>query len=305
MRDVAQVQGPHTEQRRHPAMARRVSIFLLLLCGFLSAPSGAAAAGNVNVAALQVALRAGGYYSGTVDGMNGAGTRAGVRSLERHAGLPVDGVAGPAVRRALGRLGRHRLGSRPLHQGDVGWDVSALQFRLAWRGFPSGTFDGGFGPHLDAAVRRFQRWAGIGVDGVAGPATLSSLRRHAIPASPLRLARPISAPIGDGYGPRGNRFHTGLDFLAPSGAAVRAAGNGTVVFDGYNDGYGKLVVIRNAIGVSTWYAHLSRIGVRRGEPVSTGSLVGRVGMTGDATGPHLHFEVRLRGATVNPLTAIG
>jgi len=87
MRDVAQVQGPHTEQRRHPAMARRVSIFLLLLCGFLSAPSGAAAAGNVNVAALQVALRAGGYYSGTVDGMNGAGTRAGVRSLERHAGL--------------------------------------------------------------------------------------------------------------------------------------------------------------------------------------------------------------------------
>lgn len=286
-------------------MARWAAIFVLLVCGFLTAPSGAAAAGDVNVAALQVALRGNGYYGGTVDGVNGAGTRAAVASLERHAGLPVDGVAGPRVRRALGRLGRHRLGSRPLHQGDVGWDVSGLEFRLAWRGFPSGNFDGGFGPHLDAAVRGFQRWAGIGVDGVAGPGTLSSLRRHAIPASPLRLARPISAPIGDGYGPRGNRFHTGLDFLAPSGAAVRAAGNGTVVFGGYDDGYGELVVIRNAIGVSTWYAHLSRIGVSRGESVSTGSLVGRVGATGDATGPHLHFEVRLRGATVNPLTAIG
>src|ERR1700750_1852726 len=120
-------------------MARRLRILLLLLCGFLCAPSGAAAAGDVNVAALQVALRAHGYYGGTVDGVNGPGTRAGVASLERHAGLPVAGVAGPSVRRALGQLGRHRLGTRPLHQGDVGWDVSALQFRLAWRGFPSGT----------------------------------------------------------------------------------------------------------------------------------------------------------------------
>jgi len=236
----------------------------------------------------------------------GPRTVAGVRALERRKGLPVDGIAGPRVRRALGRLGRPPLGSRTLRSGDVGWDVSALEFRLAWHGFPSGNFDGGFGPQLQAAVEGFQRWAGLPADGVAGPATLASLRRHPIPASPLRLARPLSAPVGDGFGPRGNRFHTGWDFLANRGAAVFAAGSGTVAFAGYNTGgYGNLVVLHHSLGVSTWYAHLSRITVRRGERVSTGELVGRVGSTGDATGPHLHFEVRLRGAAVDPRTALG
>jgi murein DD-endopeptidase MepM/ murein hydrolase activator NlpD len=266
----------------------------------------AGAAGNVNVAALQVALRAHSAYSGTIDGIAGPGTRAGVAAIERRAGLRVDGVAGPQVRRALGRLGRHTLGSRTLRAGDVGWDVAALQFRLAWRGFPSGGFDGVFGAHLDAAVRSYQRWAGTSVDGVAGPATLSALRRLPIPASPLRLSRPLSAPIGDGFGPRGNRFHTGVDFLASYGTAVRAAGSGTVSFAGFDSGgYGDLVVVQHSSGVTSWYAHMSRIDVRRGESVGTGALLGRVGATGDATGPHLHFELRLRGAAMNPLTAIG
>jgi murein DD-endopeptidase MepM/ murein hydrolase activator NlpD len=286
-------------------MARWAAILAAALaCGGLATPAGANAAGDVNVAALQVALRAHSAYGGTIDGYEGPGTRAAVLAFERRAGLPPDGVAGPRVRRALGRLGRHRLGSRTIHQGDVGWDVAALEFRLAWRGFPSGNFDGVFGSHLDAALRGFQRWAGLPVDGVGGPATLSSLRRHAIPAAPLRLARPSPAPIGDGFGPRGDRFHTGLDFLAGSGASVRAAGRGIVSFTGYDDGYGKLVVLRNAIGVSTWYAHLSHIAVRRGERLGTGAFIGRVGATGDATGPHLHFEVRLRGAAVDPLTAL-
>ena len=274
--------------------------------GSLVAPAIAAAAGNPDVAALQVALSARGLYSGTIDGISGAQTAAGVRALERRKGLAVDGIAGPRVRRALGRLGRPRLGSRTLRSGDVGWDVSALQFRLAWRGFPSGNFDGGFGPHLQAAVEGFQRWAGLPSDGVAGPSTLASLRRHPIPTSPLRLARPLNAPIGDGFGPRGNRFHTGWDFLAGRGAAVFAAGSGTVAFAGYSvGGYGNLIVLRHSRGVSSWYAHLSRIGVHRGERVTVGALIGRVGSTGDATGPHLHFEVRLRGAAVDPGTALG
>jgi Peptidase family M23/Putative peptidoglycan binding domain len=285
-------------------MARWGAIFAVLACGLLAAPAVAAAAGEVNVAALQVGLRAHSYYGGTVDGFAGPRTRAGVAALERHAGLPVDGVAGPRVRRALGRRGRPRLGSRMIRRGAVGWDVAALQFRLAWRGFPSGNLDGIFGAHLEAALRRFQRWAGIAVDGVAGPGTLRSLRRHSIPASPLRLARPVGAPVGDGFGPRGNRFHTGLDFLAGSGTSVRAAGSGRVVSAGYDDGYGRLVVLRGAAGVSTLYAHLSHIAVRRGASVAAGALVGRVGATGDATGPHLHFEVRLRGAATNPLSAL-
>ncbi|HEX6460723.1 MAG TPA: peptidoglycan DD-metalloendopeptidase family protein [Thermoleophilaceae bacterium] len=287
-------------------MALRAAVVAVVVCGCLAVATIAEAAGSVNVAALQVALQARGLYAGTIDGISGPGTRRGVRALERRAGLRVDGIVGPLVRHALGRLGRHPLGSRTMRSGDVGWDVAALQFRLAWRGFPSGNFDGGFGPHLQAAVTGYQRWAGLSADGVAGPATLASLRAHPIPRSPLRLARPVGAPIGDGYGPRGNRFHSGLDFLAGYGAAVHAAGSGTVAFAGYDSGgYGNLVVIHHSLGVSSWYAHLSRIDVRRGERVGVGALIGRVGATGDATGPHLHFEVRLRGADVNPLTALG
>jgi murein DD-endopeptidase MepM/ murein hydrolase activator NlpD len=284
--------------------ARRVVAALAALS--LAAPAGARGAGNVNVAALQVALRARSVYEGTIDGYAGPATRAAVARFQRRAGLGVDGVAGALTRRALGRLARHRLGSRSVGPGAVGWDVSALQFRLAWRGFPSGNFDGVFGPHLQAAISSYQRWAGLPVVGVAGPATLGSLRRHSIPVSPLRLGRPVAAPIGDGFGPRGDRFHTGVDFLASAGSSIFAAGGGSVEFAGYNaGGYGRLVVLRHRLGVTTWYAHLSSIAVRRGQTVAAGSRIGRVGATGDATGPHLHFEVRLRGAAVDPRSAIG
>jgi murein DD-endopeptidase MepM/ murein hydrolase activator NlpD len=287
-------------------MARRAAIVATAVAGCLIAPAVAAGAGDAGVAALQVALRARSLYGGTIDGYAGPQTRAAVLALERRARLPADGIAGPRVRRALGRFGRPPLGSRLLRQGDAGWDVAAFQFRLAWRGFPSGDFDGVFGAHVEAAVRSFQRWAGLSVDGIAGPATLGSLRRQPIPVSPLRLSRPLDAPIGDGFGPRANRFHTGLDFEAAAGTGVHAAGNGTVAFAGYSaGGYGNLVVLDHALGVSTWYAHLSRIAVSAGRSLRAGALVGRVGATGDATGPHLHFEVRIRGAAVDPLSAIG
>jgi murein DD-endopeptidase MepM/ murein hydrolase activator NlpD len=281
------------------------------LVGFVAAvvaslgPAQAQAAGNVGTAALQVALRAQGLYAETVDGFAGPATAAAVRAVERRAGLAVDGVAGPRVRRALGPLGRHSLGSRVLRPGCGGWDVSALQFRLAWRGFPSGVFDGAFGLHVQAAVRAYQRFAGLPADGLAGPATLRSLRRQPIPRSPIRMIRPVSAQVGDGFGPRGARFHTGLDLLAGSGTSVRAAGAGVVSFAGWVAGYGKLVVVQHPLGVSTFYAHLARILIRPAERVVARQPLGRVGMTGHATGPHLHFEVRLRGAAVDPITALG
>jgi peptidoglycan hydrolase-like protein with peptidoglycan-binding domain len=279
--------------------------FAIALAALLLTPATALGAGSVSVAALQVALSGKSLYSGTIDGVMGPATRAGVIRLERRYRLPQDGVVGPRVRRKLGRLGRHPLGSRDMRPGDVGWDVAALQFRLAWHGFPSGTFDGGYGAHVEAAVIRFQRWAHLTPDGVAGAATLRSLRRHPIPVSPLRLQRPVSAPVGDVFGPRGNRFHSGVDFEAGRGDPVRAAGAGRVVFAGYDSGgYGRLVIVRHSRGVTTWYAHLSRFAVRRGEHVVAGELLGRVGATGHATGPHLHFEVRVRGAAVNPLTSI-
>jgi hypothetical protein len=284
-------------------MARRAGIALLALIAF-AALASAANARTAKVAGLQVGLQARGLYSGTIDGVMGPGTRRGVRLLQRRAGILVDGIPGPQTQRALGRYGRHRYASRMLHRGNRGWDVAALQFKLAWHGFPSGTLDGDFGPHTDAALRRFQRWAGLGADGVAGPATFRALR-HGRAHVPFGLLRPVHAPVSDRFGPRGNRFHAGIDMPAPYGAPVRAAKPGRVVKAGWDSGgFGFLVVVRHRHHVRTFYAHLSRIAVHRGERVGGASRIGRVGASGEATGPHLHFEVRRRGAAVDPLPAL-
>ena len=252
------------------------------------------------MAALQVALRANGLYAGTVDGVKGPLTTAGVRRFQARRGLVVDGIAGPATRRALGRRGRPPLGSRLLASGASGWDVAGLQFLLGRQGFPSGPVDGGLGPLTDGALRRFQAWAGLAADGLAGAATLSRLRSPP-PASPLIFALPVAAAIGDAFGPRGNRFHTGIDFPVAAGTTERAAGRGCVSFAGWSaGGYGKLVVVEHRLGMTSWYAHLSRIVARRGTCVVAGSVIGRAGSTGRSTGPHLHFETRLRGAAVRP-----
>jgi murein DD-endopeptidase MepM/ murein hydrolase activator NlpD len=269
------------------------------------APVPAGADVSAGTAALQTALRAEHLYEGDVDGVAGPMTRSAVRRLQARRGLAVDGIAGPQTRRALGRRGRPSLGSRPLRRGARGWDVAALQFLLARHGFPSGSVDGGLGPRTAAALVRFQAWAGVAADGVAGPSTLAALRR-APPRSLLRFAWPVRAPVGDPFGPRGARFHTGVDFTAPAGTPVVAAGYGCVESAGWNaGGYGNLVVIRHRLGMTSWYAHLARLAVGPGTCLSAGDRVGSVGATGNATGPHLHFELRVRGAAVDPLTGLG
>ena len=288
-------------------MGIRGACVCLVVVAVLAATARVAAAkqmGSPRIAALQVALRANGLYAGDIDGFGGPATRAGIRALQRRAGLAVDGIAGPRTLRALGRRGRPRLGSRLIRSGASGFDVAELQFMLAWHGFPSGAIDGGFGSHTEAALIRFQRWARVARDGVAGAGTIARLETP--PArSPVTLARPLSAPIGDAFGPRGNHFHPGIDFPAPFGTAVFAARSGRVTWASWRPGgYGNLVSVANGGGLREMYAHLSSIAVRRGERVTTGALLGRVGSTGLSTGPHLHFEVRLRGAAIDPASGM-
>jgi murein DD-endopeptidase MepM/ murein hydrolase activator NlpD len=261
-------------------------------------------AGRPGIAALQVALRARGLYPGTVDGVPGPLTRAGVRRFQARRGLVVDGIVGPRTRAALGWRGRPRLGRRVMDAGDRGWDVAALQFLLARRGFPSGEFDGHFGARTDTAVRRFQAWTGLAADGLAGPGTLAAAHSPP-PRSALRFRAPVGGAPSDGFGPRGGTFHTGIDYPVDAGTAVAAAGSGCVTSAHFDSGgYGNLVVIAHGAGMTSWYAHLNRISVDRGECVGTGHIIGTVGATGRATGPHLHFELRLRGAPVDPLTGL-
>lgn len=100
---------------------------------------------------------------------------------------------------------------------------------------------------------------------------------------------------------RGTRdFHTGLDFAAAAGTPVRAATNGVVGYAGPGGGYGNLVKITHADGVETWYAHLASYSVRPGQQVAAGEQIGTVGSTGNSTGPHLHFEVRVDGEPRDP-----
>lgn len=286
----------------------RIGALALILTALVApAPADASPA---KVAALQSALQGLRLYSGFVDGLEGPLTRHGIRAFQHRRGLRVDGIAGPETRRALGWRGRPGLGSRVMRYGDRGWDVAALQFLLQRAGHGPGRADGLFGPLTRAAVMRAQQAARIGVDGLAGPVTIRSLRSGAggdnsgeAPSGPVRFLRPVPGPIGDPFGaPRNGYTHTGVDFPEPEGTPIAAAGVGTVIYAAYNGGgYGNLVVIQHRLGYTSWYGHMSRITAYAGEDVVGGTRIGYVGSTGDATGPHLHFEVRHYDTPINPV----
>ena len=129
--------------------------------------------------------------------------------------------------------------------------------------------------------------------------------RKAFLRSPLEFSR-VTSGFGGRMHPIHNtwRQHTGVDYGAPSGTRIRATSDGVIDFVGRQGGYGNVVVIRHQGRYSTLYAHMSAFaaGVKKGSRVSQGEVVGYVGQTGWATGPHLHYEFRVADAAVNPLT---
>ncbi|MEU3522265.1 transglycosylase family protein [Streptomyces sp. NPDC038707] len=131
---------------------------------------------------------------------------------------------------------------------------------------------------------------------------------HAPPPAHHARVAPVTASVGTGYHVAGSHwskgYHTGVDFLVPTGTSVRAVAAGRVVAAGWGGSYGYQVVLRHADGRYTQYAHLSAISVRTGQGVTAGQRIGRSGSTGNVTGPHLHFEVRTGpgfGSDVDPL----
>lgn len=146
---------------------------------------------------------------------------------------------------------------------------------------------------------------------VAANAVIAAFARFELARDAVREA-PIHRPllgalsISSNYGNRRDPFngrtayHAGIDFRSPSGTDVLAAGAGRVVFAGRNAGYGNMIDIDHGDGIVTRYGHLSAIGVREGQMVDVGDIIGAVGSTGRSTGPHLHFEVRRDDEAVDP-----
>lgn len=134
------------------------------------------------------------------------------------------------------------------------------------------------------------------------------LRRVAFAARARMIAalpslNPVDGTISAGFGWRVNpwpEFHQGLDLAADYGTPVRAAADGVVQTAGWDGGFGIKVAVDHLNGYQTWYAHLSRVAVRPGERVRKGQTIAFVGATGEATGPHLHYQVMLNGAAINP-----
>lgn len=143
------------------------------------------------------------------------------------------------------------------------------------------------------------------IPGRAAASIGSALRSERLVSSDGRLLRAFSWPvrgrISSPYGPRWGRMHHGIDIAVNTGTEVKAAAAGRVSFSGWNGDYGYLVIIDHGDGVETRYAHNSRLLVRAGQYVTRGQVIALSGSTGNSTGPHVHFEIRLRGNSVNPL----
>jgi murein DD-endopeptidase MepM/ murein hydrolase activator NlpD len=127
--------------------------------------------------------------------------------------------------------------------------------------------------------------------GVAGPVRQGS----------GSMIWPVNGPVSSGFGMRWGRLHAGIDIPVPVGTGVRAADSGTVAIAGWVGGYGNYICIQHGGSLSTCYGHNTSLGVSVGQSVSQGQVIAASGNTGNSTGPHVHFEVRVNGSPVDPL----
>jgi len=135
---------------------------------------------------------------------------------------------------------------------------------------------------------------------------MDEINLYRIAASKAPFAQPVKDRFRftSGFGQRWGRLHAGADFAAPIGTPVYSTADGVVVSAGWASGYGRLIKIQHEFGIETRYAHLNKIHVKVGQRVSRGERIGDMGNSGRSTGPHLHYEVRVGGTPVNPMTYI-
>ncbi len=171
-------------------------------------------------------------------------------------------------------------------------------------------------PSVAAVQARLRRLSSVSAAAQADVARLDrlthrvlNLRRMAVIARERLIAaipsiNPVGGGIASSFGWRVDpwpEFHQGLDLEADYGTPVHAAGDGTVVGVGWEGGFGNKVEIDHGNGYATWYAHLSRFAVHPGERVRKGDVIAYVGATGDATGPHLHYQLMRGSRPIDPL----
>jgi len=143
-------------------------------------------------------------------------------------------------------------------------------------------------------------------------AALEEINLYRLAAQRTPFAMPVRAGVRQtsGFGTRrdprtgGRRMHNGVDWAGPQGTPILSTGAGTVTHAGRQGGYGNLVIVRHDFGIETYYAHLHTINVNVGQRVSRGDRIGGMGTTGRSTGVHLHYEIRVGGRPINPMTYI-
>ncbi|MCP4750294.1 MAG: LysM peptidoglycan-binding domain-containing M23 family metallopeptidase [Proteobacteria bacterium] len=129
----------------------------------------------------------------------------------------------------------------------------------------------------------------------------SRTRRTGTKSFSGKLAWPSAGTVSSGYGKRHGRMHRGLDITRDGGRDILAAGSGIVEFAGYQNGFGKTIIINHGRGIKTLYAHNAKLYVKKRMKVRQGAVIAKMGSTGKSTGIHLHFEVRVNGKAQNPL----